>query len=550
MGGGLLAALPRGDLDEASWRRRHQLLLAALASSTVAPAAVGVLSGAAPVVVGIAAALPLLAALIGRVLPARRAGLAAVTAGAALVCLALVVLSGGAPVAWSSFFVALGALALYEHWVPPTALLATGALAQPLAASPTGAAVQLAALLLASGAVLALLAQHERDRVRRDHREATVALLLDLARRHAGLPARQLDILRDLAASEPDPWVFGELTRLDVLAARQWRDAESLLVLSGRRADREPGAPVGLRDVVRGAVAEIEHRDRVAVALDDRLRLVDRAVPDVTHLLAELLENATRSSPPDTVVQVSARPHGWRTGAHQLVLADVGAGMPDDALAAANRALAGEVDTAAVAGTGVGLRVVARLAARHRVEVSLRPGSPRGLAAVVVLPGEVLAPGAPTAAPAPAPAPVAAPAPAPEVRPDVPEPVRPAPRAAPSPPTLPTVVPPPPAAPAPPVDARSEPVTAPLPIAVPEAEPEPAAQPPEPAPEVRRHALVHPDVVPPPRRADEDGSEDPDGTDEGDIDAEDAQDVVIPVQVRRSTPLVRPPTVPAPPEPS
>ena len=159
-------------------------------------------------------------------------------------------------------------------------------------------------------------------------RRFTSDLLVNLARRNQSLLYRQLEIINQLEESERDPDALAELFRLDHLATRVRRNAENLLVLSGEQPPRVWSQPVPLRDVVRAAIAETEDLDRVA--FDDRrgpARSSAHAVTDVTHLLAELTENAVRFSPPDTAVTVRGRrdPRGGR--GQLLTVEDWGVGM-------------------------------------------------------------------------------------------------------------------------------------------------------------------------------------------------------------------------------
>jgi anti-sigma regulatory factor (Ser/Thr protein kinase) len=149
--------------------------------------------------------------------------------------------------------------------------------------------------------------------------------------------------------------------------------------------------PVPLRDVVRAAIAETEDLDRVVFAVDERVQVVGRCVADVTHLLAELVENAVRFSPPDTAVTVRARHDLRRDGGYLLTIEDWGVGMPADDLARANTQLSEPHEIDLTVTQRLGLHVVARLAARHEIEVSLgsTPGS--GITAVVTLPPALFA---------------------------------------------------------------------------------------------------------------------------------------------------------------
>jgi signal transduction histidine kinase len=211
-------------------------------------------------------------------------------------------------------------------------------------------------------------------------------VLATLDRRNQSLLYRQLDIINRLAERERDPEALVELLRLDHLATRIRRNSESLLVLSGQEPASTWTEPVPLLDVVRDAIAETEDVERVAFSLDARLALLGHAVPDVTHLVGELIENAVRFSPPQASVIVRLRPHQPVLGAHVLTIEDSGIGIRPDELKAANELLAAarEVDLAVT--RRLGLHVVSRLAARHGIHVSLTRSPGSGVTASVVLP--------------------------------------------------------------------------------------------------------------------------------------------------------------------
>jgi signal transduction histidine kinase len=213
-------------------------------------------------------------------------------------------------------------------------------------------------------------------------------LFVNLARRNQSLLQRQLELLDDLERNEHDPGQLDALFKLDHMATRMRRNAESLLVLSGAEQPRQWQQPVTLLDVVRSASAEIADFPRVdLVGVDDELAVSGRAVADLAHLLAELLENATSFSPPESAVVVSGA-----TTATGFVLAitDQGIGMPPEKLAEANALLAKPPVVGLALSRALGLHVVGSLAARHGITVELRPGAPLGLVALVTLPSTIL----------------------------------------------------------------------------------------------------------------------------------------------------------------
>ncbi|MFI9359699.1 nitrate- and nitrite sensing domain-containing protein [Kitasatospora sp. NPDC053057] len=257
-------------------------------------------------------------------------------------------------------------------------------------------------------------------------------VFVNLARRSQVLVHRQLTLLDTMERRTEDPSELADLFRLDHLTTRMRRHAEGLIILSGAAPGRAWRRPVPLVDVVRAAVSEVEEYARVEVHPLPRAAVVGHAVADLTHLVAELVENATGFSPPHTRVHVRGEQVG---NGYALEIEDRGLGMGPAALAAANRRIAAVEQTDLFDSDRLGLFVVSRLARRHDVRVSLVTSAYGGTTAVVLLPTELLADGreeqaqgfevvaeldvatvpggsagAPTSAPAPAPGPAPAPA--------------------------------------------------------------------------------------------------------------------------------------------
>ena len=235
-------------------------------------------------------------------------------------------------------------------------------------------------------------------RVRDNRRRFTSDLLTNLARRNQGLLHRQLELINQLEETERDPDALADLFALDHIATRVRRNAENLLVLAGEQPPRTWGEPVPLRDVLRAAIAETENLERVVFVVDEQSAVVGHTVTDLTHLLAELTENAVRFSPPDTTVTVRSRPDRARPGGRLITIEDWGLGMPADKIEEANALLAAPPDVDLGVSQRLGFHVVARLAARHGIKVglSVTPGS--GTTALVSVPPSLFAPLYPTAA--------------------------------------------------------------------------------------------------------------------------------------------------------
>ncbi|HZD97695.1 MAG TPA: sensor histidine kinase [Micromonosporaceae bacterium] len=212
-------------------------------------------------------------------------------------------------------------------------------------------------------------------------------MFLNIARRSQTLLHRQLALLDDMERRVTDPDDLSELFRIDHLATRMRRHAEDLVILAGSTPGRAWRYPVALADVLRAAAAEVEQYTRISVRELPEVAVAGRAVGDTVHLVAELLENATAFSPPDTQVTVSAQlvPHGFA-----IEIEDRGLGMTTDALADANARLSGPPNFHPVPGTRLGLFVVTRLAAKHGIAVTLRRSPFGGVTAVVLLPPELV----------------------------------------------------------------------------------------------------------------------------------------------------------------
>ncbi|MFC9328131.1 nitrate- and nitrite sensing domain-containing protein [Kitasatospora sp. NPDC057015] len=242
-------------------------------------------------------------------------------------------------------------------------------------------------------------------------RRGVSAVFVNLARRSQVLLHRQLTLLDTMERRTEDPAELEDLFRLDHLTTRMRRHAEGLIILSGGSPGRAWRKPVRMVDVVRAAVGEVEDYARVIVRPFPGTGLLGSAVADVTHLIAELVENAAVFSPPQTQVTVQGEvvAHGFA-----LEIDDRGLGLSSQALAEINQRLAVEQEFDLADTDRLGLFVVSRLARRHGIRVHLRPSPYGGTTAVVLIPRELLAeaPDAMSEQPA-APAPVQARATAP-----------------------------------------------------------------------------------------------------------------------------------------
>ncbi|MEV7983745.1 nitrate- and nitrite sensing domain-containing protein [Micromonospora sp. NPDC085948] len=228
-------------------------------------------------------------------------------------------------------------------------------------------------------------------------------VFLNIARRSQSLVHRQLHLLDRMERRAEDPDELAELFQVDHLATRLRRHAEDLVILAGSAPGRGWRNPVAMVDLIRGAISEVEAYDRVDIAGAQPAGVLGRAVGDVIHLLAELVENATAFSPPDTRVTVT----GERVAnGYALEITDQGLGMSAAALETANTRLASSPEFDPAQSARLGLFVVARLAARHGVRVRLRSSEQGGVTAVVLIPAGLVT-AEPPAGPDPATLPAA-----------------------------------------------------------------------------------------------------------------------------------------------
>lgn len=214
-------------------------------------------------------------------------------------------------------------------------------------------------------------------------------MFVNLSRRTQSLVERQLRLIDTLEGSEQDPDNLENLFQLDHLATRMRRNAENLLVLAGSDPGRRWTRPVALIDVLRAAAAEVEQYQRVVHTFVTGRDVEGRAVGDVVHLVAELLENATEFSPPETHVVVSARSMSGGAGV-MIEIEDQGIGMSPEELATANERLSAQAEFDPQLSRMMGLYVVGRLAARHGIRVQIRSAPSGGVTALIHLPPEVV----------------------------------------------------------------------------------------------------------------------------------------------------------------
>ncbi|MGQ4512569.1 nitrate- and nitrite sensing domain-containing protein [Streptomyces sp. DW26H14] len=214
------------------------------------------------------------------------------------------------------------------------------------------------------------------------------AIFTNLSRRNQSLIEGQLTLITELENHEGEPEQLENLFKLDHLATRMRRNGENLLVLAGEEPGHRWNQPVSLVDVLRAACSEVEAYERIELAGLPETEIHGQAVTDLVHLLAELLENATTFSSPQTRVRVTAT----RLPDSRLMIEihDRGIGLTAEDFAEINHKLANPPTVDVAVSQRMGLFVVGRLADRHGIRVQLRPsGEQAGTTSLVMLPDAI-----------------------------------------------------------------------------------------------------------------------------------------------------------------
>ncbi|OKK20447.1 ATPase [Streptomyces sp. CB00455] len=214
------------------------------------------------------------------------------------------------------------------------------------------------------------------------------AIFTNLSMRNQSLIEGQLTLITSLENNEADPDQLENLFRLDHLATRMRRNGENLLILAGEEPGRRWDQPVPLVDVLRAASSEVEQYERIELSGVSEAEIHGQAVTDLVHLLAELLENATTFSSPQTKVRVNAT--RLPDGRVMVEIHDKGIGLTAEDFADINHKLANPPTVDAAISQRMGLFVVGRLADRHSIRVQLRPsGEAAGTTSLVMLPDAI-----------------------------------------------------------------------------------------------------------------------------------------------------------------
>ena len=214
------------------------------------------------------------------------------------------------------------------------------------------------------------------------------AIFTNLSSRNQGLIERQLALITNLENNEADPDQLENLFKLDHLATRMRRNGENLLILAGEDPGRRWTRPVPLVDILRAASSEVENYERIELSGVPESEIHGTTVTDLVHLLAELLENATSFSSPQTKVRVTAT--RLPDGRVMVEIHDKGIGLTAEDFADINHKLANPPKVDAAISQRMGLYVVGRLADRHGIRVQLRPsGEQSGTTSLVMLPNDI-----------------------------------------------------------------------------------------------------------------------------------------------------------------
>jgi signal transduction histidine kinase len=224
-----------------------------------------------------------------------------------------------------------------------------------------------------------------------DLRYSAQRAFVNVARRVQAIVHQQFQDLREMEERHGgSPDVFDDLLRLDHGTALIGRLADSLAVLGGSRPGRQWQQPVPLFNVLRGAMSRITDYQRVELHSVVEVAISGPTVEPLIHALAELLDNATRYSPPQTRVHMTAVE--VQSGI-AVEIEDGGVGLGEEARVRAERVLTQVNAGLDLADLGenprLGLSVVGRLAQTHRFQVSLRPSAYGGVRAVLIIPRDL-----------------------------------------------------------------------------------------------------------------------------------------------------------------
>ena len=212
---------------------------------------------------------------------------------------------------------------------------------------------------------------------------------VNLARRNQALVDRQLEAIDTLEAEERDSDRLSLLYRVDHLATRMHRNAESLLVLADAKTPERHSPAVALREIIRVAIGEVEDYRRIVPISLDEVNVAGHKAQDMAHLLAELMENAAQHSPPGTAVDVTGV-QNTATGDYTITILDHGTGLAADQLVNLNTLLERPPASTLTISHSIGLQVVSRISHSLGIRVRLDHGEDGGVVATVTVPSAVV----------------------------------------------------------------------------------------------------------------------------------------------------------------
>lgn len=226
----------------------------------------------------------------------------------------------------------------------------------------------------------------------------------NVGRRVSNLTSRQLMLIDAVEREETDPDVLERMYRIDHIAVRLQRNADSLMLLAGIRDPEMEARPTTLVNVIRAGLGQIEGYQRVSLRSETEVTVGPDIVDDLTLMLAELLENAVSFSPSDTPVEVVVRPGTDITsdGGALIEIIDHGLGMSAERLDEENSRLVRRERLDLVPTKVLGLFVVGNLARRSGIRVTLSRTPGGGVTGTVWLPSALLLAVHPAATPSPA----------------------------------------------------------------------------------------------------------------------------------------------------
>ncbi|WP_436890797.1 ATP-binding protein [Nocardiopsis dassonvillei] len=226
--------------------------------------------------------------------------------------------------------------------------------------------------------------------VREDGKGLLNEALAGLAMRDLSLVDALLEMVEELESDAQDPDLLDKLFQIDNFATRMRRNGENFLVLTGHDGGESDAHDeiVPLLDVARAAVSEIKDYPRVKLGKLPQTSITGMAADDISHLLAELLDNATANSPEHSQVVISGQT--LDDEGLMIVVEDEGVGIPDKQLAELNERLSGEPVLDEEAPRHMGLYVASRIAKKHGLAARLESRAFRGVSAYVIVPKELL----------------------------------------------------------------------------------------------------------------------------------------------------------------